>query len=107
MNMDKINEARAKITDESQKIGGPLANFIEEHVNSLCTTIDVAAKVMDRNLSDLIKKIEGEARKNKTGNIGMISDADVIEMADEFYELKASAKPATAAPGVVDVLDLI
>lgn len=107
MNMDKINEARAKITDESQKIGGPLANFIEEHINSHCTTIDVAAKVMDRNLSDLIKKIEGEARKNKIGNIGMISDADVIEMTDEFYELKASAKPSAAAPGVVDVLDLI
>ncbi len=107
MNMEKINEARAKITKESTDIGGPLANFIEEHVNSLCTTIDVAAKVMDRSLKDLIKNIEAEARKNKTGNIGMVSDADVISMTDEFYELKASAKPASAAPGVVDVLDLI
>lgn len=106
MNMDKINEARAKITDESQKIGGPLANFIEEHVNSLCTNVDVAAKVMDRKLSDLVKKIEDEARKNKTGNIGMVSDADVIEMTDEFYQLTKAA-PKARTPGVIDVLDLI
>lgn len=106
MNMDKINEARAKITDESQQIGGPLANFIEEHVNSLCTNVDVAAKVMDRKLSDLIKKIEAKARENKVGNVGVVSDADVIEMADEFYQLTKAA-PKARTPGVIDVLDLI
>lgn len=37
-NMEEINRARAKITDESQKIGGALAIFIEEHVNKACTT---------------------------------------------------------------------
>lgn len=107
MNMEKINEARAKITKESADIGGPLANFIEEHVNKHCTTEAVAAKVMAKPLKALLKDIEAEARKNKAGNIGMVSDADVIEMADAFYELKASAKPAAAAPGVIDVLDLI
>lgn len=107
MNMDKINEARAKITKESTDIGGPLANFIEEHVNEHCTTIDVAAKVMDKSLKALVKLIEEQARKNKVGNVGAVSDAEVIEMTDEFYELKASAKPSAAAPGVVDVLDLI
>ena len=104
--MEKINNARAKITKESQSIGGPLANFIEEHINSLCTNHDVAAKVMDKNLKDLIKKIEDEARKNRTGNVGMISDADVIEMADEFYGIGAAAKK-TRTSDVIDVFDFI
>ena len=31
--MEKINEARAKITEESLKIKGALATFIEETIN--------------------------------------------------------------------------
>lgn len=98
--MEKINNAREKITKESQTIGGPLANFIEEHINKLCTNEAVAKKVEAKSLKDLIKKIEDEARKNKTGNVGMISDADVIEMADEFYEIGAAA----ARPKNTDVI---
>lgn len=105
MSMDRINEARAKITKESTDIGGPLANFIEEHVNKFCTNEAVAAKVMAKPLKALIKDIESEARKNKTGNVGMVSDADVIEMTEAFYDLKGASKKA--APGVIDVLDLI
>lgn len=105
MSMDKINEARAKITKESTDIGGPLANFIEEHVNRFCTNEAVASKVMAKPLKALIKKIENEARKNKTGNVGIVSDADVIEMTEQFYDLKGA--PKKAAPGVIDVLDLI
>lgn len=104
--MEEINRARAKITDESQKIGGPLAIFIEEHVNSLCTTADVAAKIMDKNLKDLIKEIENEARKNKTGNVGAVSDADVIAMAEDFYGIGAAARKSRTAD-VIDVFDLI
>ena len=61
---------------------------------------------MDKNLKDLIKKIEDEARKNRTGNVGMISDADVIEMADEFYGIGAAAKK-TRTSDVIDVFDFI
>ena len=106
MDNEKVNRARAKITKESTDIGGPLAIFIEEHVNKSCTNEEVAASVLDKDLSDLIKKIENEARKNKRGNVGMMSDTDVTEMTDEFYGLKGKAKSA-AAPGAIDVLDLI
>lgn len=104
MNREKINEARAKITKESTDIGGPLAIFIEEHVNQRCTSIDVAAKIMDKPLKPLIKLIEDQAKKNKSGNVGMVSDTDVIEMTDEYYELKTKK---AAAPDVINVLDLI
>lgn len=101
-NMEEINRARAKITDESQKIGGALAIFIEEHVNKACTNEAVAKSVQEKSLKDLIKKIEDEARKNRTGNVGCVSDEEVKEMADEFYGLSAKT-----GGDVIDVLDLI
>ena len=101
--MEEINRARAKITDESQKIGGPLAIFIEEYVNKACTTKEVAAKVEAKSLKDLIKQIEDKARQNKTGNVGCVSDEEVKEMIDEFYELGTKR----AGGDVIDVLDLI
>lgn len=105
--MEKINNAREKLTKEAQSIGGPLANFIEEHINSKCTNETVAAKVEAKSLKDLIKKIEDEARKNKTGNVGMISDADVIEMTDEFYEISGAASLGSREAGVIDVFDFM
>lgn len=100
--MEEINRARAKITDESQKIGGALAIFIEEHVNKACTTKDIAANVEAKSLKDLIKKIEDKARENKTGNVGAVSDEEVRQMTDEFYGLRAKT-----GGDVIDVLDLI
>ena len=54
-NMEEINRARAKITDESQKIGGSLAIFIEEHVNKACTNEAVAKSVQEKSLKDLLR----------------------------------------------------
>ena len=99
--MEEINRARAKITDESQKIGGALAIFIEEHVNRACTTKEIAANVEAKSLKDLIKQIEDRARENKTGNVGCVSDEEVKEMTDEFYGLSKSGGD------VIDVLDFI
>lgn len=101
-NMEEINRARAKITDESQKIGGALAIFIEEHVNKACTTKEIAANVEAKSLKDLIKKIEDKARENKIGNVGAVSDEEVREMTDEFYGLRAKTDG-----DVIDVFDLI
>ena len=105
MSMDRINEARAKITKESTDIGGPLANFIEEHVNRFCTNEAVASKVMAKPLKALIKIIEDKAKAGKVGNVGMVSDTDVIELTEKYYGLTEA--PKKAAPGVIDVLDLI
>lgn len=101
-NMEEINRARAKITDESQKIGGSLAIFIEEHVNKACTNEAVAKSVQEKSLKDLIEKIENKARENKTGNVGCVSDEEVKEMTDEFYGLSVKT-----GGNVIDVLDLI
>lgn len=50
--MERINEARAKITEESLEIKSALATFIEETINERCTTEEVANKILD------VKKVQ-------------------------------------------------
>lgn len=103
MNRESRDRARAKITKESQDIGSPLAIFIEEHVNGSIDRGADASAVESKELKSLINKIENKARETKKGNVGMVSDSDVIEMTNEFYGLKETGKKA----GIVDVLDLL
>lgn len=104
--MEKINEARAKITEESLKIKGALATFIEETVNEHCTTEEVANKILDgkKSIKDLINDIRNKAREKAKNNVAVISDEEVKEMVLKYYELDNSKAIGTE---VVDILDLI
>lgn len=104
--MERINEARAKITEESLKIKSALATFIEETINERCTTEEVANKILDgkKSIKDLIHKITEEARKDAVNSVGAISDGDVKEMVLKYYELEETKAKNT---DVVDILDLI
>lgn len=104
--MERINEARAKITEESLKIKGALATFIEETINERCTTEEVANKILDgkKSIKDLIHKITEEAREDAVNSVGAISDGDVKEMVLKYYELDDTKASGTE---VVDILDLI
>lgn len=88
MSLEVINKAREQITKESLKIGGPLANFIEEHLNEVCKTEEAA-------------KLISEARKNAKNNVGCISDEEVIQMIDEYYGIHSGSS------GTIDILDLL
>lgn len=104
--MEKINEARAKITEESLKIKGALATFIEETINERCTTEEVANKILDgkKSIKDLIDKITKEAKTRAVNSIAAISDEEVKEMVLMYYELNDTKASGTE---VVDILDLI
>lgn len=104
--MEKINEARAKITEESLEIKSALATFIEETINERCTTEEVANKILDgkKSIKDLIHKITEEAMKDAVNSVGAISDGDVKEMVLKYYELEETKAHNTE---VVDILDLV
>lgn len=104
---DKINDARALLTEQAGKIGTPLATYIEEYINSSkLTTIDAAAKVSDKNLKDLTDRIREEARKTAKGSVGMISDEDVREMTDEFYGFISDGED-TNSTDKLDIFDML
>ena len=103
MSLEVINKAREQITKESLKIGGPLANFIEEHLNEVCKTEEAAKLITaeEKSIKDLISKITSEARKNAKNNVGCISDEEVIQMIDEYYGIHSGSS------GTIDILDLL
>lgn len=104
--MERINEARAKITEESLEIKGALATFIEETVNERCTTEEVANKILDgkKSIKDLIDKITKEAKSRAVNSVAAISDEEVKDMVLKYYEIDET-KAQNAE--VVDILDLI
>lgn len=104
--MEKINEARAKITEESLKIKGALATFIEETVNEHCTTEEVANKILDgkKSIKDLINDIRNKAKEKAVNNMAAISDEEVRGMVLKYFEIDET-KAQNAE--VVDILDLI
>ena len=104
--MEKINKARAKITEESLEIKGALATFIEETVNEHCTTEEVANKILDgkKSIKDLINDIRNKAKEKAVNNMAAISDEEVRGMVLKYYEIDET-KAQNAE--VVDILDLI
>ena len=104
--MERINEARAKITEESLEIKGALATFIEETVNEHCTTEEVANKILDgkKSIKDLINEIRNKAKEKAVNNMAAISDEEVRGMVLKYYEIDETKAQNSE---VVDILDLI
>jgi predicted XRE-type DNA-binding protein len=104
--MEKINKARAKITEESLKIKSALATFIEETVNEHCTTEEVANKILDgkKSIKDLINDIRNKAKEKAVNNMAAISDEEVRGMVLKYYEIDETKAQNSE---VVDILDLI
>lgn len=104
--MERINEARAKITEESLEIKSALATFIEETINERCTTEEVANKILDgkKSIKDLINNIRNKAKEKAVNNMAAISDEEVRGMVLKYFEIDET-KAQNAE--VVDILDLI
>lgn len=104
--MERINEARAKITEESLEIKSALATFIEEKINERCTTEEVANKILDgkKSIKDLINDIRNKAKEKAVNNMAAISDEEVRGMVLKYFEIDET-KAQNAE--VVDILDLI
>ena len=104
--MERINEARAKITEESLEIKSALATFIEETINERCTTEEAANKILDgkKSIKDLINDIRNKAKEKAVNNMAVISDEEVRGMVLKYYEIDDTKAHNT---DVVDILDLI
>nr|DAR97522.1 MAG TPA: PcfK-like protein [Caudoviricetes sp.] len=104
--MERINEARAKITEESLEIKSALATFIEETINERCITEEVANKILDgkKSIKDLINDIRNKAKEKAVNNMAAISDEEVRGMVLKYYEIDETK---ANNPDVVDILDLI
>ena len=108
--MGKIEEAIKKINDEVQKNhSNTYLVMVGEHIIDCITTEEAAEKVLHqgRNLQSCLAHIQGQASKQKNGNVAVIDDVTVYGWAREYFGLAAAeekkphlelVKPQTPAP---------
>ena len=79
----------------------------EEYLTGICTTDDVAEKILaeGKSLEKCFRHMEGIARKRKTGNFAYIPPEEGFSIIREYYGIKN--KPAAREPEAVDIMDLL
>ena len=99
-----IDKAIAKITDEMMKIDTPLSQGIEEHLTGICKSEAVAEKILnpEKKLSDICKKVTGEAKKRAKNGVAYIPPDEVFRMVDEYYGIGTAP-----AKEHIDIMDLL
>lgn len=103
-----IEKAIARITDEMMKIDDPLAQMLEEHLTEICTTDQVAERLLDpkKTLKKLHTKIWDVARDRKKGNGAYIPDEEIYKMAEDYYQISQPSQTPQKTTQI-DVLDLL
>lgn len=96
----KTNEAIAKITEESMKLGDPLSRQIEEHLTEICITDAIADKILGK--TDLIKQLgekltkvaKDKAKKTSGSSFYYMSPLEAYQLIEEFCGITAEDKAA-------------
>ena len=108
-----IDKAIAKITEEAMEDGSPFAEFIEEHLTSICVNEAVAGKLLAPGKSlktfvrEVTKEYEAKARQRGSGaQAAGAPDRVFYDKAEAYYGITEADKSAGEA-GSIDVLDLI
>ena len=112
MEREHINNAIAKITEEALALQDPFAQMIEEHLTTICTTEEVAMKLLseDKKLKTFCEDVWKEARNRATkcaaGSGAYISDAECFEKAEAFYNITEEDKRTKSQTKVIDITEL-
>ncbi len=118
-----IDKAIAHITEQAMEIKHPFATFIEEHLTNICTTEDIANKLLDesKDLKEFCKnqldEMREEARKGGTGLQGAgLPDAEFYRRVENYYNINIVnvsnsnniVKPVTKSDKkIVNIMDLL
>ena len=101
-----INKAIAKITDEMMKSNNPAIRAIEEHLTNLCTSNEVAEKILveGKTLNGAYNKMKEEARRFAGGRHEIcISDQEGFRIVDEYFGINQMER-TTSKINIIDLL---
>lgn len=108
-----IDKAIAKITKEAMAANDSFITDLEEHLTSICTTNEIAEKILNENksLKKASEKIWEIARRRKKGNVACIRSNEVFAALEEYYEIAKVEKDyfvdANKTEGPINILDLL
>lgn len=100
---EKINKAIAHITDECKE-NEHLIPF-EEYLTSICTTDDVADKILNesKSLKGCFEKMKSIAQKRAKNNCAYVPPEEGFRIIREYYGIEDSKKTGPA----IDIMDLL
>lgn len=100
---EKINKAIARITDECK--GNEHLIPFEEYLTSICTTDDVADKILnrDKSLKGCFEKMKSIAQKRAKNNCAYIPPEEGFRIIRDYYGIEDSKKTGPA----IDIMDLL
>lgn len=105
-----IDKAIAKITEEMMKTSDPTIQCIEEYLTKICTTADIAEKLLDpgKNIKGAVNVMREVARKRAVHGAGCVPPEEGFRIVDEYFgiteEMKSRAKQDQ---DTINILDLI
>lgn len=104
-----IDKAIAKLTREMMEANDPAIQTIEEHLTEVCTTGEIAEKILaeGKTLKGALKEIENTARERQTrnGSCVCISDTEGFRITDEYFDIVHLI--GKAKQDNINILDLI
>lgn len=91
-----------KLDAEMEKAKDPCSKYIAEQLLQLATSCpEVAGKILEekKTLAGALDAIKAEAKKHAVGGCGCVDEAQAVEIACKYYNIKATepAAGATAA----------
>lgn len=89
-------QAIDKLDAEMEKAKDPCSKYIAEQLLQLATSCpEVAEKILEekKTLGGALEAIKAEAKKHAVSGCGCVDEAQAVEIACKYYNIKA-AKPA-------------
>lgn len=99
---NKQKQAIGKLDKEMEQAKDPCSKYIAEQLLQLATSCpEVAEKILEekKTLSGALGAIKEEAKKHAVGGCGCVDEAQAVEIACKYYNIKAkkpAAEPAAA-----------
>lgn len=96
------HQAIKKLDAEMEQAKDPCSKYIAEQLLQMVTSCpQVAEKILaeKKNLAGALDAIKAEAKKHAAGGCGCVDEAQAVEIACKYYNIKATkpaAEPAAA-----------
>lgn len=90
-------QAIEKLDAEMEAAKDPCSKYIAEQLQELATSCpEVAEKILEekKTLAGVLDAIKAEAKKHAVGGCGCVDEAQAVEIACKYYNIKAT-KPAS------------
>lgn len=93
-------QAIGKLDKEMEQAKDPCSKYIAEQLLQLATSCpEVAEKILEqkKTLAGALDAIKAEAKKHAVGGCGCVDEAQAVEIACKYYNIKAAKSAAEPA----------